>query len=316
MGIYLDNACTSSPKSPCVAQAVAAYLSGGAFNVNRGGYEGALDAEGAVLGCRELLAGLLGAPDPRNVVFTSGDTEAINLVLRGLLNPGDHVVVSSMEHNAVMRPLTSLARAGVTFTRVACAPDGTLDPADVAAAMEPKTRLVIMTRASNVCGTILPLAEVGAIAQRTHLCMVGGIRDMILFRESKLLLGFVAILVAALVTNLVLASTTGGAYFNLGFEGQPIAHTDGVWNFLGMALAGLACFLLGGCPLRQLVLSGEGNADSAVAILGLAMGAAFCHNFGLVSSADGTTPAGRVAVVTCLVVVVAIAVANTFGRKR
>ncbi len=222
MGIYLDNACTSSPKPPCVAQAVAAYLSGGAFNVNRGSYEGALDAEDAVLGCRELLAGLLGAPDPRNVVFTSGDTEAINLVLRGLLNPGDHVVVSSMEHNAVMRPLTSLARAGVTFTRVACAPDGTLDPADVAAAMEPKTRLVIMTHASNVCGTILPLAEVGAIAQRTRLCMVGGIRDMILFRESKLLLGFVA-------------------------------------------------------------------------ILGLAVGAAFCHNFGLASSADGTTPAGRVA---------------------
>ncbi len=247
MGIYLDNACTSSPKPPCVAQAVAAYLSGGAFNVNRGSYEGALDAEDAVLGCRELLAGLLGAPDPRNVVFTSGDTEAINLVLRGLLNPMDHVVVSSMEHNAVMRPLTSLARAGVTFTRVACAPDDTLDPADVAAAMEPKTRLVIMTHASNVCGTILPLAEVGAVAQRTRLCMVGGVRDMILFRESKLLLGFVAILVAALVTNLVLASTTGGAYFNLGFEGQPIAHTDGVWNFLGMALTGLACCLLGGC---------------------------------------------------------------------
>ena len=142
-----------------------------------------------------------------------------------------------------MRPLTSLARAGVTFTRVACAPDDTLDPADVAAAMGPKTRLVIMTHASNVCGTILPLAEVGAIAQRTRLCMVGGIRDMILFRESKLLLGFVA-------------------------------------------------------------------------ILGLAMGAAFCHNFGLASSADGTTPAGRVAVVAGLVVVVAIAVANTFGRKR
>lgn len=130
MGIYLDNACTSSPKPPCVAKAVAAYLSGGAFNVNRGSYEGALDAEDAVLGCRELLAGLLGAPDPRNVVFTSGDTEAINLVLRGLLNPGDHVVVSSMEHNAVMHPPTSLTRAGVTFTRVACAPDGTLDPTD------------------------------------------------------------------------------------------------------------------------------------------------------------------------------------------
>lgn len=157
---------------------------------------------------------------------------------------------------------------------------------------------------------------VGAIAQRTRLCMVGGIRDMILFRESKLLLGFVAILVAALVTNLVLAATTGGSYFNLGFEGQPIAHTDGVWNFLGMLLVGLACCLLGGCPLRQLVLSGEGNADSAVAVLGLVVGAAFCHNFGLASSADGTTPAGRIAVVVGLVVVLAIGAANTFGKAR
>ena len=156
---------------------------------------------------------------------------------------------------------------------------------------------------------------VGAIAQHTRLCMVGGIRDVILFREGKLLLGFVAILAAALVTNLVLASTVGGSYFNLGFEGQPIAHTDGVWNFLGMLLVGYACALLGGCPLRQLVLSGEGNGDSVVAILGLAVGAAFCHNFGLASSAKGTTPAGQAAVVVCLVVVTAIAVANTF-RKR
>lgn len=155
---------------------------------------------------------------------------------------------------------------------------------------------------------------VGAIAQHTRLCMVGGIRDLILFRESKLLLGFIAILVAALVTNLVLTATTGASYFNLGFEGQPIAHTDGVWNFLGMFLAGYACSLLGGCPLRQLVLSGEGNGDSAIAILGLAAGAAFCHNFGLASSAKGATPAGMAAVIIGIVVVSVIAVSNTFKK--
>ena len=156
---------------------------------------------------------------------------------------------------------------------------------------------------------------VGALAQRTRLCMVGGIRDMILFREPKLLLGFVAIRVAALATNLMLASVTGGAYFNPGFADQPVAHADGLWNFLGMLLVGLACVLLGGCPLRQLVLSGEGNADSAMAVLGLAVGAAFCHNFGLASSGTGTTPAGQVAVVVGLVVVLGVACANTFGKR-
>ena len=137
---------------------------------------------------------------------------------------------------------------------------------------------------------------VGALAQRTRLCMVGGIRDMILFRDSKLLLGFAAILVSALTCNLVLTAVTSGAYFHPGFSGQPIAHTDGLWNFLGMYLTGFGCVLLGGCPLRQLVLSGEGNSDSAITVLGLMTGAAFCHNFGLAASADGPTANGKIAV--------------------
>lgn len=157
---------------------------------------------------------------------------------------------------------------------------------------------------------------VGAIAQHIRLCMVGGVRDFVLFRENKLLCGFVAILVAALVTNLILTATTGTSYFNLGFADQPIAHNDGVWNFLGTLLMGFACVLLGGCPMRQMVLSGEGNADSAVAILGVVIGAAFAHNFGLASSATGTTANGQVAVIACLVVVVAIACANTFGKQK
>ena len=126
---------------------------------------------------------------------------------------------------------------------------------------------------------------VGALAQRTRLCMVGGIRDVVLFREPKLLMGFGAILVSALVCNLILNGVGEATFFHLGFKGQPIAHTDGLWNCLGMLLVGFGCVLLGGCPLRQLVMSGEGNSDSAVTVLGLIVGAAFCHNFGLASSA-------------------------------
>ena len=150
---------------------------------------------------------------------------------------------------------------------------------------------------------------VGVLAQRTRLCMVGGTRDLVLFKETRLLWGFIAILVAALITNLIL----GG--FKLGMAEQPIAHTDGLWNALGMLLVGFACVLLGGCPLRQLVMSGEGNADSAVTVLGLIVGAAFCHNFGLASSADGPTSAGKAAVIIGIIVVALIGVVNTYVKE-
>ena len=157
---------------------------------------------------------------------------------------------------------------------------------------------------------------VGALAQWTRLCMVGGIRDLVLFREWKLLMGFLAILVSALICNLVLTAVKAGSFFTLGLEGQPVAHTDGLWNFLGMLLTGFGCVLLGGCPLRQLVLSGEGNTDSAITVLGLAIGAAFAHNFGLASSAAGPTANGKVAVLIGIVVVAVIAVANTVQKKQ
>ena len=156
---------------------------------------------------------------------------------------------------------------------------------------------------------------VGALAQRTRLCMVGGIRDVVLFRGPKLLMGFGAILVSALVCNLILNGVGEATFFHLGFKGQPIAHTDGLWNCLGMLLVGFGCVLLGGCPLRQLVMSGEGNSDSAVTVLGLIVGAAFCHNFGLASSADGPTAAGKIAVLLGIAVVLVIACLNTFKKK-
>ena len=138
--------------------------------------------------------------------------------------------------------------------------------------------------------------------------MVGGIRDIILFHETKLLMGFVAVFVAAFLVNLAFGN------FHPGFANQPIAHTDGLWNFLGMALAGFCSILLGGCPMRQLIMTGEGNTDSAITVLGLVIGAAFAHNFGLAASGNGPTFNGEVAVVLGFVVALIIAVVNT--RKQ
>lgn len=136
---------------------------------------------------------------------------------------------------------------------------------------------------------------VGIILQRTRLCMVGGIRDLILFKDSYLILGFLSMLVAAFIANLALG------YFNPGFVDQPIAHNDGLWNFLGMVVAGWGSVLLGGCPMRQLVLAGEGNSDSVITILGMLVGAAFAHNFQLASSAKGPTPNGQIAIILCFI---------------
>lgn len=156
---------------------------------------------------------------------------------------------------------------------------------------------------------------VGALAQRTRLCMVGGIRDMVLFKESRLLLGFISVFVAALAGNLILTAAGAGTFFRLGMEGQAVSHTDGLWNFLGMFLTGYGCVLLGGCPLRQLILSGEGNTDSAITVIGLMVGASFAHNFGLASSGKGPTANGKIAVLIGLAVVTAIACFNTFQKE-
>lgn len=152
---------------------------------------------------------------------------------------------------------------------------------------------------------------VGALAQKTRLCMVGGIRDLILFRDTHLISGFISIFIFALAGNLILG------YFNLGFTGQPIAHTDGLWNFIGMLLAGWGSVLLGGCPLRQLILAGEGNTDSAVSVMGMIVGAAIAHNFGLASSGAGATTNGQIAVVLSMILVLIISIVNSewIGKK-
>jgi len=170
--IYLDNAATSWPKPPAVGQAMTGFLETSAGNPGRSGHRLSLAAGRAVYEVREALAEFFGLADPLRLVFTANATEAINLVVRGLLRPGDHVVTSSIEHNAVMRPLRALEREGVQLTVVPCAPDGALNPADVEAALRPDTRLVILNHASNVTGTILPVAEVGAIVRRHKVLLL------------------------------------------------------------------------------------------------------------------------------------------------
>ena len=164
--IYLDNAATSWPKPAAVAQAISRFLETSAGNPGRSGHRLSVAAARVVYNVREALAEMFGLGDPLRLVFTSGATESINLALRGLLRPGDHVVTSSMEHNAVMRPLRALEQEGVHLTVVPCASDGSLHPRAVESALRPGTRLVVLTHASNVSGTILPVDAVGAVTRR------------------------------------------------------------------------------------------------------------------------------------------------------
>lgn len=137
---------------------------------------------------------------------------------------------------------------------------------------------------------------VGFLAQRSRFCTMGAFRDLILFRESHLFMGIISFFVAALIINLIVGQ------FKPGFEGQPVAHTMYFWNFVGMTLSGLAFALAGGCPGRQVFLSGEGDGDAAVFVMGMITGAAFSHNFTLASSAAGIGTYGAAAVITGLLV--------------
>jgi len=141
---------------------------------------------------------------------------------------------------------------------------------------------------------------IGFLAQRSRFCTVGAIRDMILLRDNHLLNGILALIVAAFITSLILGQ------FNAGFEGQPVAHTDGLWNFGGMSLAGIAFTLAGGCPGRQLFLAGEGDGDAAIFFAGMLVGGGFSHTFSIASSPSGVAAFGPITVIVGLVVCIII----------
>jgi cysteine desulfurase family protein len=162
--IYLDNAATSWPKPEETWQAMEHFTRSIGANPGRSGHRLSIEAGRILIEAREALAELFGIDDPLRLVFTRNATESLNLAICGIIKPGDHCVTTSMEHNSVMRPLRALEKKGLELTVVPCSPLGELDPQEVEKAIKKNTRLITLTHASNVVGTLMPVAEVGKIA--------------------------------------------------------------------------------------------------------------------------------------------------------
>mgnify|MGYP003731419115 CR=1 FL=1 len=168
--VYMDNGATSYPKAPGVAESMSDYILNIGTNINRGAYESSYRAEHTVYETRELLCELFSFNKPENVVFTKNITESLNVLIKCLLKEKDHVIVSSMEHNAVMRPLNALKN--IEYTKVLCSEKGELNVEDVEKAIRENTRAIIMTHASNVCGSILDLEKVGQVCKKHKLFFI------------------------------------------------------------------------------------------------------------------------------------------------
>lgn len=166
---YLDNASTTFPKPKEVADSVYQYMTELGTNINRGGYQTAYNVEDIVFDTRMLLCELFDAEDCKNVVFTKNATESMNILLKGFLKSGDHILISSMEHNCVMRPLTQLKEQGITYSLIPCTKDGSILLEEISPLITEHTKAILCTHASNVCGTILPLHKIGKICQENNL---------------------------------------------------------------------------------------------------------------------------------------------------
>ena len=161
--VYLDNGSTSYPKAPGVGQAVFDFIENIGTNVNRGGYEAAYAAEDVIIETREMLCKMFHFDKIKNVIFTPSITYSLNYIIKGYLRAGDHVLVSAMEHNAMMRPLTQMLEHGVEFDRVPCNQQGELLIDQMEGMIRPNTKAVLMLHASNVCGTLMPVEQVGQL---------------------------------------------------------------------------------------------------------------------------------------------------------
>mgnify|MGYP000867728547 FL=1 len=167
--IYLDNASTTFPKAPNVANAMSDYLTNYGININRGSYALAYDVEDIIYTTRQRLNTLFNGHDPSHVTFTQNVTMSLNMVIKGLLKAGDHILVSSMEHNAVMRPLTQQLDKGITFDSIPCDVTGSIQLESIETLIRPNTVAMIINHASNVCGTVQPIESIGAICKAHNL---------------------------------------------------------------------------------------------------------------------------------------------------
>ncbi len=256
--IYLDNAATSWPKPPEILKAMADTMERAGGNPGRSGHRLSIAAARVVYDCREKIAEHFNTPDPLRVVFTANATQAINLVLRGLLRPGDNIVTTAMEHNAVMRPLRFLEKKGIKIKIASCAVDGSLDLQQMVGLINERTRLVVIIHASNVCGTILPVAEVTLIAHRHGVPVLADVSqsagvisidsqnwgaDFIAFTGHKELLGPTGtgglVISPGFDTGLLVPFTFGGTGSRSESEEQPEDLPDkfegGTVNLIGLA---------------------------------------------------------------------------------
>lgn len=220
--IYMDNAATSWPKPESVYQAVDRFNREIGASPGRGSHRKTIEAGFLLLEAREALAKLFNIGENSNIVFTVNVTTALNIALKGILNPGDHVIVSSMEHNAVARPLATLEKMGVDISIIQCAPDGSLDPHDVKSGLRDNTRLISILHASNVTGTIMPVAEVGKIAHQAgalflvDAAQTAGILPIDVEKQNIDILAFTG------HKGLMGPQGTGGLYIRPGVEIRPL----------------------------------------------------------------------------------------------
>jgi selenocysteine lyase/cysteine desulfurase len=163
---YLDNAASSWPKPDATWQAMEHFMRSVGANPGRSGHRLSIKAGRIVMEARDALADLFVVEDPLRICFTKNATEALNLAIYGTLRPGDHCITSSMEHNSVMRPLRDLEEKGLEVSVVTCSSQGELDPLEIEKTIKPNTKLIVITQASNVVGTLMPIGEIGKIARR------------------------------------------------------------------------------------------------------------------------------------------------------
>lgn len=220
--IYMDNAATTWPKPEQTISAVVNCIRNTGANPGRGGHKMSLDAGRLIFETRESVANLFRVEDPAQIVFTGNATEALNLALRGLLKPGDHIITSSIEHNAVARPLHVLRQQGIEVTETACSPEGFLDASQIAKSIKKNTVAVVMLHASNVTGTILPIEEIGRITRERGLWLIvdaaqtAGYLDIDVIKMNVDLLAFTG------HKSLYGPQGTGGLYIGKGICLEPL----------------------------------------------------------------------------------------------
>ena len=170
--VYIDNGATSFPKAPGVSDAIKYFLDNVGCNVNRGSYTDSYNVEMEILDTRQMIADMFHVKSPQEVIFTPSVTHSLNMLLQGFLKKGDHVITTSMEHNAIMRPLYALGKARITYDTVPCDKSGTLKAEDIIPLINKNTKLVIMLHASNVCGTVMPIDSVSDICKKYKLKLI------------------------------------------------------------------------------------------------------------------------------------------------